>query len=180
MFNLLLLSVLLYVRLTIADNELNSSMSDSMLGASQPNNDGNTFEAGIVTHDAENHRQQYEYDADMWLALSAFNLTEKTLIDLNTIDGKEETIQNIRTTVLLFTRYCGPGARFWNKLFKSDERTYMDVDYCCKMHDECPHYVEKFDDYSRYPGLEFRPQFFSRFVKLQHRFEWAHVSSTNI
>lgn len=164
MFNLLVLSALLCVCATIADKELNSSVSELMLDASQANNVENTFEA-IIVDDAGNHRQQFESDSDMWLALSALNLTEKNLIDFDTIDGKEENLQNIRTTVLFFTRYCGPGSRLWNKLFKSDERTYMDVDYCCKMHDECPHYVEKFDDYNRYPGLEFRPQFFSRFIK---------------
>lgn len=164
MFSLLSLSALLYVRATIASNDLNSSVINSeMLDASQAYDVEDNLAAGVMD-DADNLRQHFEYVSDMWLALAALNLTEKNLIDFNTIEGKEENIQNIRTTVLFFTRYCGPGSRLWNKLFKSDERTYMDVDFCCKMHDECPHYVEKFDDYNRYPGLEFRPQFFSRFV----------------
>lgn len=165
MFNSLLLSALLCMRATIADNEFKLSVtSERLFEGVQANSVENNIGAG-VRDDADNDRQQLEYDSDMWLSLSALNLTEKNLLDLNTIDGKEEIIQNIRTTVLFFTRYCGPGSRLWNKLFKSDERTYMDVDFCCKMHDECPHFVEKFDDYNRYPGLEFRPQFFSRFVE---------------
>lgn len=167
MFNpLFLLGAVLCVLAANADIAINFSVSEMMLDASQSNNIENNLEEGTI-NDAGVHPEEFEYDSDMWLALSALNLSEKNLIDFNKIDGKEETIQNIRTTVLFFTRYCGPGSRLWNKLFKSDERTYMDVDYCCKMHDECPNYVEKFDDYNRYPGLEFRPQFFSRFVECQ-------------
>lgn len=160
MFILLSFGALLYVRATVASNELNPSVSESMDASQDYIVDAN-LTSGVME---DNNRQHFEYVSDMWLALAALNLSEKNLIDFNTIDGKEENIQNIRTTVLFFTRYCGPGSRLWNKLFKSDERTYMDVDFCCKMHDECPQYVEKFDDYNRYPGLEFRPQFFSRFV----------------
>lgn len=166
MFNLLLFLIVLFcVRPTIAVSELNSSVSELILDATQTNILEIDFEEADVNQDIDDHRQHIDYDAEMWMALSALNLTEKNLIDFNAIDGKEETANNIRTTVLFFTRYCGPGSRLWNKLFKSDERTYMDVDYCCKMHDECPYYVEKFDDYTRYPGLEFRPQFFSRCLK---------------
>lgn len=162
MFSLLIMGAALCIRVTIAEKELNSAASDLMLDDSQANNVENIF--GLAdTDNVDNRRPHLEYDPYMLFALSALNLTEKNLIDFDMIDEKEETFQNIRTTVLFFTRYCGPGSRLWNKLFKSDERTYMDVDYCCKMHDECPHYVEKFDDYTRYPGLEFRPQFFSRF-----------------
>lgn len=166
MFNVAFLGAVLCACATLADNDMNLTVVDSMLDDNQVNNVENVLEMDAGDK-AGNHIQQFDYDSDMWLALSALNLTEKNLIDFNAIDGKEEeAIQNIRTTVLFFTRYCGPGSRLWNKIFKSDERTYMDVDYCCKMHDECPNYVEKFDDYIRYPGLEFRPQFFSRFDQI--------------
>lgn len=172
MFNLLLLlGAVLCVRAAFANIAFNSSVSEIVLDTSYSNNIENNFGEGTMEN-ADDHPVEFKYDSDMWLALSALNFSEKNLIDFNKIDGKEETIQNIRTTVLFFTRYCGPGSRLWNKLFKSDERTYMDVDYCCKMHDECPNYVEKFDDYNRYPGLEFRPQFFSRFVKCQIKLRW--------
>lgn len=68
-----------------------------------------------------------------------------------------------RIGLFLFTRYCGPGARIW-KTFFPGERSYTDIDLCCKMHDECPNFVEKREHYSSYPGLEFRPQYFSRSV----------------
>lgn len=69
---------------------------------------------------------------------------------------------NSRIGVFLFTRYCGPGSRLWNKIFKNDKKTYAEIDSCCQMHDECPNYVENAEDYTNYPGLEYRPQFFSR------------------
>lgn len=68
-----------------------------------------------------------------------------------------------RIGLLLFTRYCGPGSRIWKKFFVND-RSYADIDRCCKMHDDCPNFVEKREHYIRYPGLEFRPQYFSRWV----------------
>lgn len=69
---------------------------------------------------------------------------------------------NSRIGIFLFTRYCGPGSRLWNKIFNQDKKTYAEIDGCCQMHDECPNYVENFNDYYNYPGLEYRPQFFSR------------------
>lgn len=102
-------------------------------------------------------------ELDILNVLSSLNLTEKNVIDLQMAGNSEnEAMLNTRTGVFLFTRYCGPGSRLWNKIFKQDQRTYVDIDYCCKMHDECPNYVEKLEDYNQYPGLEFRPQFFSR------------------
>lgn len=67
-----------------------------------------------------------------------------------------------RIGLFLFTRYCGPGSRIWKKFFPNGDRSYSDVDQCCKMHDECPNFVEKEEHYNQYPGLEIRPQFFSR------------------
>lgn len=143
------------------------------MGVSFANIEKNKFKSNLMDYsnrvnslnndDFVDYFQETHSSSDVLVALSKLNFTDKKLLDTNNIDKNEETLHNIRTTVLFFTQYCGPGARLWNRIFKSDERTYMDVDYCCKKHDECPHYVEKFDDYYRYPGLEYRPQFFSRF-----------------
>lgn len=73
-----------------------------------------------------------------------------------------------RIGLFLFTRYCGPGSRIWKKFFPNGERTYGDIDQCCRMHDDCPNFVEKEEHYNQYPGLEIRPQFFSRW-------EWGEV-----
>lgn len=84
---------------------------------------------------------------------------DKFLSDFYDMDTSRET----RIGLVTFTRYCGPGSRLWNKLFNQNERTFRQIDYCCKTHDECPHFVERAENYERYPGLEYRPQFFSRY-----------------
>lgn len=90
----------------------------------------------------------------------------------NEIDGWErqttDTWKGTRVGLVTFTKFCGPGSRLWNKLFSQNERTFRQIDYCCKAHDECPHFVERADDYVRYPGLEYRPQFFSRYAQNFH------------
>lgn len=107
------------------------------------------------------------YDADVWNALNALNLTMQRF---NEFQKRSENFEsrdamiNSRIGVFLFTRYCGPGARLFNRIFKTDERTYASVDSCCRLHDECPDYVLQPHDYERYPELDVRPQFFSRFV----------------
>lgn len=99
---------------------------------------------------------------------NAFDTLNTTIRQFNEFQSRDDytdsrdSMINGRIGVLLFTRFCGPGARLLNKIFKTDERTYADIDVCCRMHDECPHYVSDSDDYKQYPGLEQRPQFFSR------------------
>lgn len=86
----------------------------------------------------------------------------------------DTVVYDSRLGLFLFTRYCGPGARIWQKIFPNGERTYSDIDRCCKMHDSCPNFVEKKEHYDQYPGLEIRSQFFSRFVNecaVDHTFE---------
>lgn len=107
-------------------------------------------------------------DLDVWNAIQSLN---KTLQKFNEFQIQSEieaesrdAMINSRIGVFLFTRYCGPGARFLNRIFKTDERTYSNIDNCCRMHDECPDYVLQSKDYERYPNLDVRPQFFSRFV----------------
>lgn len=81
----------------------------------------------------------------------------------STSSNQVNLIGGSRVGVIVFTRYCGPGSRLINKLFKqSDERTFRNIDFCCKQHDECPNFVETTDHYTQYPGLAYRPQFFSR------------------
>lgn len=106
-------------------------------------------------------------DWEVQNALHALNVTMQKFSEFQSRNGgfesRDATI-NGRIGVFLFTRYCGPGARFLNKFFKTDERTYARIDNCCRMHDECPDYVLRNEDYKRYPALDVRPQFFSRFV----------------
>lgn len=104
------------------------------------------------------------FESEAWNALNALNATLRRFIEFQQRDVFEsrDAMMHSRLGVFLFTRYCGPGSRILNKIFQTDERTYANVDYCCRMHDECPHYVETSLDYQQYPGLEVRPQFFSR------------------
>lgn len=107
------------------------------------------------------------YDLDVQNALQALNVTLQRFNEFQSRNGgfeSRDAVINSRIGIFLFTRYCGPGARFLNKIFKTDERTYAKIDNCCRMHDECPDYVLRSDDYKRYPGLDVRPQFFSRSV----------------
>lgn len=85
-------------------------------------------------------------------------------------DDEVEILQNGRLGLFLFTRYCGPGARIWEKIFKNSNtgRTYQDIDVCCKVHDNCPNFVGQEAHYQQYPGLQIRPQFFSRWVTAIH------------
>lgn len=81
----------------------------------------------------------------------------------NEIESRDAS-SNARIGVFIFTRYCGPGARFLNRILtKKDERTYANIDNCCRAHDECPDFVTNFpDDYQNYPELDYRPQLFTR------------------
>lgn len=82
----------------------------------------------------------------------------------NSENRVEETFNyDSRIGLFLFTRYCGPGSRIRQKFFPNEQRSYNDIDQCCKMHDDCPNFVEKEEHYNQYPGLEIRPQFFSRY-----------------
>lgn len=105
------------------------------------------------------------YDSDVWNAIQALNATLQKFNDFQSqseeLESRDAMI-NSRIGVFLFTRYCGPGARLLNRIFKTDERTYSNIDNCCRKHDECPHYVLQPNDYQRYPELDERPQFFSR------------------
>lgn len=105
------------------------------------------------------------FDIDAWYALQSLNATIFNFIEYQQssglIESREETI-NSRIGLFLFTRFCGPSGKLLNKIFKTDERTYTQIDACCRFHDECPEYVNTYGDYQNYPGLEHRRQFFSR------------------
>lgn len=80
----------------------------------------------------------------------------------NEIESRD-AISNARIGIFIFTRYCGPGARFLNRILSKDERTYANIDSCCRAHDECPDFVTNFpEDYENYPELDYRPQLFTR------------------
>lgn len=106
-------------------------------------------------------------DVDVRNAVKTLNATLRNFNEFqNNADSSFETkdaMINGRVGVLLFTRFCGPGARLLNKFFKTDQRTYASIDVCCQMHDECPNYVNRANDYRKFPGLEQRPQIFSRY-----------------
>ncbi|XP_031635153.1 phospholipase A2-like [Contarinia nasturtii] len=108
---------------------------------------------------------QNNYDSDVLNAIHALNMTIQKFHEFQRrseyVESRDAMI-NSRIGVFLFTRYCGPGARIFNRIFKTDERTYTNIDNCCRMHDECPEYVLQPHDYQQYPGLDVRPQFFSR------------------
>lgn len=104
-------------------------------------------------------------DAQVWNAIKALNTTVQRFKEFQNqnynVESRDAMI-NGRIGIFLFTRYCGPGSRILNRFFKTDERTYADIDNCCRLHDECPDYVLRPEDYDKYPELDKRPQFFSR------------------
>lgn len=122
------------------------------------------------------HRFDKSIDWEVQNAVQTLNETvEKFSLFQNYSDNYEsrDAAEYSRVGVFLFTRYCGPGARLLNRFFKTDERTYADIDFCCKMHDDCPDYVLQPADYNSYPGLDVRPQFFSRLA----RYNWIKFQS---
>lgn len=136
-------------------------------------NNSNFIRAEVFrNHDGANEFNMYGYTRNGQQQL----LSSRDVMRLQTLSAEQNlTVKNLlgflqdsnpmynsRIGMFLFTRYCGPGSRLWNKIFRNDKRTYAEIDSCCKMHDECPHYVEKLEDYYNYPGLDYRPQFFSR------------------
>lgn len=104
-------------------------------------------------------------DAQVWNAIQTLNTTiqryKEFQIQNYNVESRDAMI-NSRIGIFIFTRYCGPGARILNRFFKTDERTYASIDNCCRMHDECPDYVLRPEDYEKYPNLDQKPQFFSR------------------
>lgn len=92
------------------------------------------------------------------LTLQRFNEFQRDNSEIESRDA----VNNARIGLFVFTRYCGPGARFLNRIFNRDERTYASIDNCCRAHDECPEFVSGPSDYINYPELDYRPQFFSR------------------
>lgn len=115
------------------------------------------------------HRFEYSlsktYDAQVWNAIQSLNMTLHKFQEFQSQNKDFESrdaVLNGRIGIFIFTRYCGPGARYLNRVFKTDDRTYDSIDHCCRMHDECPDYVLRPEDYAKYPNLEIKLQFFSR------------------
>lgn len=102
--------------------------------------------------------------------LQTMNILNVTLQRFNEFQRQNDEIEsrdainNARIGIFIFTRYCGPGARFLNRILNKDERTYASIDNCCRGHDECPDLVSQPEDYQNYPELDYRPQLFTRFV----------------
>lgn len=106
-------------------------------------------------------------DAQVLNMMNILNVTLQRFNQFQRESGEIESrdaINNARIGIFIFTRYCGPGSRFLNRIFSKDDRTYVSIDNCCREHDECPHLVSQPDDYGNYPGLDYRPQMFSRSV----------------
>lgn len=111
-----------------------------------------------------------KYDFQVLQTMNILNLTlqrfnEFQRENIGEIESRD-AINNARIGIFVFTRYCGPGARLLNRILNRDERTYASIDNCCRAHDECPDFVSQLDDYKNYPELDYRPQFFSRFVEI--------------
>lgn len=120
-------------------------------------------------------------DVNVRNAVKSLNATLRNFNEFQSNTNSFETrdaMINGRVGILLFTRFCGPGARLLNKFFRTDQRTYASIDVCCQMHDECPNYVNGANDYRKYPGLEQRPQIFSRyFISKQTDLTFGFVGS---
>lgn len=85
--------------------------------------------------------------------------------------ANDYNISNRVLDIFYFSRYCGPGERVWggrNTVAATPANakriSYADLDECCRHHDECPNYIRDPEHYSFFPGLEYRNQYFSRFV----------------
>lgn len=107
-------------------------------------------------------------DIQILQTMNILNVTLQRFNEFTRENGEVESrdaINNARIGIFVFTRYCGPGARFLNRIFNKDERTYASIDNCCKAHDECPHFISKPEDYGNYPELDYRPQLYSRSVQ---------------
>lgn len=105
-------------------------------------------------------------DAQVLQGLNILNVTLQRFTEFQRENGEiesREAISNARIGIFIFTRYCGPGARFLNRIFNNDDRTYASIDKCCREHDECPDFVTQPEDYQNYPDLDYRPQLFSRY-----------------
>lgn len=85
--------------------------------------------------------------------------------------ANDYNITNRVLDIFFNTQYCGPGSVSRGYVKHSSSRddarqmgrlTYADLDSCCKMHDECPKYITRYEDYASFPGLEYRSQYFTR------------------
>lgn len=104
-------------------------------------------------------------DTQIWHTMNVLNMTLQRFNQFQRESGEMESrdaMNNGKIGIFIFTRYCGPGARFLNRIFYKDERTYASIDNCCRAHDECPDFVSQPQEYGNYPGLDYRPQLFSR------------------
>lgn len=109
---------------------------------------------------------QKKSDVQVLQTMNILNVTLQRFSEFqhqnNEIESRD-AISNARIGIFIFTRYCGPGARFLNRILNKDERTYASIDKCCREHDECPNFVTNFpEDYKNYPELDYRPQLFTR------------------
>lgn len=84
--------------------------------------------------------------------------------------ANDYNISNRVLDIFYFSRYCGPGERVWGGRIaaagggNAKRISYADLDECCRQHDECPNYIRDPEQYAAFPGLEYRNQYFSRWV----------------
>lgn len=126
-----------------------------------------------------------QHDLQVIQTMDILNLTLQRFNEFQRENGEIESrdaMINARIGIFVFTRYCGPGARFLNRIFGRDERTYASIDNCCRAHDECPDFVSQPDDYQNYPELDYRPQLFSRYEQI-NKIDWFvfnHIHSVHL
>lgn len=102
--------------------------------------------------------------------------TSKVMANANYSNGflaeaNDYNISNRVVDIFLFTQYCGPSERIWKTVSRPftgvqqlERVTYADLDVCCRQHDSCPNYIQNKEQYNQYPGLDFRNQYFARYV----------------
>lgn len=80
-------------------------------------------------------------------------------------EANDYNITNRVVDIFLFTQYCGPSNRIFSPFMRrqTQQVTYEDLDVCCHQHDNCENYILGNDDYTKYPGLPHKNQFFARY-----------------
>ncbi|XP_053686240.1 uncharacterized protein LOC128735777 [Sabethes cyaneus] len=111
---------------------------------------------------------EYSYTRDNWTKPEFEQYDQQVVSFLQKYADSTQTneIQHHDTTgsgisVRILTNYCGPGN--WSPDGEVTQNSYFTkIDRCCKAHDECPSAIVQQEDYEDFPGLPYKPQFFSR------------------